>query len=233
MKKAFKNFAIMWLFMLILFNCVAFIIPADVFGGEKYTSSFWVGYLYITLAFFAELGCGYMAFKAENLTKMFYNIPLITISYSGLVVLTILGIIIMFVPGFPYWAGILICLAVLAINGVSLAKADLNAEAVENIDKKVSVQTQFVKLTTATAENILARATSDETKVECKKVYEAIRYSDPMSFSELAMDENQISMKIGEFASAVGEDNIEKVKSIANELVILINDRNNKCKALK
>lgn len=49
----------------------------------------------------------------------------------------------------------------------------------------------------------MVRASCDEMKAETKKVYEAIRYSDPMSNNVLANIENQIQNEFNAFADAV------------------------------
>ena len=97
----------------------------------------------------------------------------------------------------------------------------------------MKIQTAFIKNLTVDAEGILARAKSDEIKAECKKVYEAIRYSDPMSNEALSVIEAKITVKMDEFATAVGTDDTGKIKEIADELMILVGDRNRKCKGIK
>ena len=79
----------------------------------------------------------------------------------------------------------------------------------------------------------MASAKSEAAKAECRKVYEAIRYSDPMSNDALASVESQITVKFAELSDAVKEDNVEQVAEIANEVIILLGDRNKKCKLLK
>ena len=69
-----------------------------------------VGYIFITLAFIGQLVCSYFALKAESLQKMFYNIPLITISYTGLIVMLIVGALAMAIPNLPNWVGIVMIL---------------------------------------------------------------------------------------------------------------------------
>lgn len=76
-------------------------------------------------------------------------------------------------------------------------------------------------------------AKSEAVKAECRKVYEAIRYSDPMSNDALAFVEAQITAKFAEFTDAVNSDDAEKATIIANEVAILVGDRNKKCKPLK
>lgn len=70
-------------------------------------------------------------------------------------------------------------------------------------------------------------------KTLANEVYEAIRYSDPMSIEALAGAEAQITVKFKEFSDAVIDDDYELSKALEKELLILIEDRNNKCKLLK
>ena len=88
-------------------------------------------------------------------------------------------------------------------------------------------------MATADAEVILASAKSAEIKAECKKVYEALRYSDPMSNEALSVTEGKITVKLGELKAAASADDAEKTKTAAEDLMLLIKERNTKCKALK
>ena len=54
-----------------------------------------------------------------------------------------------------------------------------------------------------------------------------------MSNDALSVIEAKITVKVDEFSSAVGADDAIKAKEIADEIVILVTDRNKKCKALK
>lgn len=54
-----------------------------------------------------------------------------------------------------------------------------------------------------------------------------------MSNDALSVIEAKITVKVDEFASVVGADNAEKAKEIADEIVILVADRNKECKAFK
>ena len=127
----------------------------------------------------------------------------------------------------------ILCAIVLAANVLSVIKATAAVSEVERIDEKVKTQTFFIKSLTIDADTLVARAKSEAVKAECKKVYEAIRYSDPMSNDALDSVESQITIKFAELSDAVKADDAEKVAEIANEVVILVGDRNKKCKLLK
>ena len=82
-------------------------------------------------------------------------------------------------------------------------------------------------------ESLLARSEQPEIRDEVNKVYEAVRYSDPMSNEALAGVEAQITLKVSELEDAIEKSDIELVKKTVREMVILLNDRNKKCKLLK
>jgi len=233
MKKSFKIYAISWAILLALFNVICFVTPGEAAGMSKFGGAFWAGYIFITIAFIGQLVSAFMAFKAENLQKLFYNLPLITISYTGLILTLVFGAICMAIPNLPNWVGIIVCLLILAFTAIAVIKASAAADIVANVDEKVKAQTIFIKSLTVDAGNLLARATTPEAKEACKKVYEAVRYSDPMSNEALKVVEAQITVKFSELAAAVGSDETDKVKAAADELMILVADRNNKCKSLK
>ncbi len=232
MNKRIKYYAIIWAILLAVFNVICFATPNELAGMTKFDGTFWTGYIFITIAFLGQLVCSFIALNTDSKTKLFYNIPIIRVSYTGLVLTLIFGALCMAIPNLPKWVGIIVCLFVLAFTAIAVIKAKAASDVVENIDKKVNAQTLFVKSLTVDAESLLARAATPEAKAACKKVYEAVRYSDPMSTDALSGVESQITLKFNEFSSAVnsGADNID---SPADELVVLIGDRNKKCKEMK
>lgn len=232
MKKSFKYYAIIWAILFALFNAVAFLSPGWT-GIEKYTGSFWVGYVFIVIAFVGQLVCANIAFKAENLQKLFYNIPLISISYGGLVAMLVFGVLAMLISPMPYWIGAIICVIILAFTAISVVKASAAAEAVSDIDKKIKTKTYFIKSLTAEAESLMAEAGTPEIKAQAKRVYEAFRYSDPMSNAALVETEEQLEREFNSFADAVRKGDVELAESIASELLIIVDRRNKKCKLLK
>lgn len=233
MKKYFKYYALGWLIALALFNVIVFVTPNEIAGQSKFSGAFWVGYIFITVAFIGQLGCSWFFFREGRREKVFLNIPVISISYTALIVTLIVGALCMVIPGLPYWVGIVVCLAVLAFYAVSIIKARAAADAVEEVGRKVHTQVLFIRSLTADAEGLLARAKSDAAKAEAKKVYEAVRYSDPMSSEALCAVEAQITTKFAAFSAAVEADEAEAVKATGEELLILIGDRNRKCRIMK
>lgn len=233
MKKNFKLYIVCWAILLALFNIICFVTPNEAAGLNKFGGAFWVGYIFITAAFIGQLVCAYIAFKAENLKKLFYNLPLITLSYTGLVLTLIFGGTAMTIPNLPVWVGAVTCLLILGLNAIAIIKAKAAAELVESVDKKISRQTGFIKNLTAEAESLISHAKSDEVRAECKRVYEAARYSDPMSNIRLADIEEKITAEMQQLSEAVANNDSEIAAAVAGELIALIEDRNKRCRLLK
>lgn len=233
MKKYFKYYGIGWAIALVVFNVITFVAANETVGLAFVSSSFWVGYTFITIAFIGNLICSFLFFKEENKGKVFLNVPIVSLAYSAVIVSFIVGVVAMAVPQIPYWIGVIVDVLVLALYAIAIVKASAAADIVNDVEQKVKAQTFFIKSLTVDADSLMARAKSDEMKAETKKVYEAIRYSDPMSNNALASIENQIQNEFNAFADAVKNNDIDLAKSSSNELVVLINDRNKKCKLLK
>ena len=233
MNKNFKYYAGIWAILLVIFNIATFVSPNEAAGMIKFGGAFWVGYIFITLAFIGQLAVSYFAFNAKNMQKFFYKIPLIRISWTGLILTLIFGVLCMVIPNFPNWIGIIACFAALGFNAISLAKANIAADIVSETDDKVKAQTSFIKTLTVNVESLMSRAQNEAVKAECKKVYEAVRYSDPMSNGSLISIEREITIKFGKLSEVIMEDNIAVTYALANELIVLLDDRNKKCKLLK
>ncbi|MBQ2941749.1 MAG: hypothetical protein IJD97_05895 [Clostridia bacterium] len=233
MKKTFYSYIVIWAILLALFNVIVFVSPSEAGSFSKFGGAFWSGYVFITLAFVGQLTVSFFAFKAENLEKFFYKLPLVRISYTGLVLTLIFSALCMAIPNLPNWVGIILCFIILALSAISVVKANLAGDAVAAVDEKIKTQTFFIKSLTVDANTLMAKAKTEEAKAECKKVYEAIRYSDPMSSDALSSAEASITLKFNEFSEAVENGVDEKIAELSKEVMILIEDRNKKCKLLK
>ena len=232
MKKLFKNYVIIWAIGFVVFNAIVFSVPRFFAGFDKFGGAFWAGYIFIILAFLGQLAASWFFFQEENKDKVFLNMPLMLLSRRCLIVSLVFGTLFMAIPNLPNFVGAIIALLILAFYAITVIKAQTAAEVVHDIDKKIKVQTSFIKFLTVDAEGLVNRADTDEAKAAAEKVYEAVRYSDPMSAPELAAAEAQITTHFRAFSDAVvaGDDNCAQ---LADEVIALVNDRNSKCKILK
>ena len=228
MSKVSKNYIVVWAVLLALFNLIVFISPGwD--GTAKYTGAFWIAYAITTVAFILHLAFALIAFKdaGNSKQKLFLNIPIIWISYVGLI-----GALCMLNSFLPAWAAAIAMGIVLAIFLLSIVKTKIAIQAVEDIGARVQVSTGFIKGIRVDAESLVGRA-SPESRDICSKVSEALRYSDPVSNELSAGVENDLRAKFDEFAAVVKSGDDSKAGALGNELLDLIDERNKKCKAGK
>ena len=232
MKKRIGFYVAAWAALLALFNVISFL-SKPLPGVEKYTSSFWIGYALISVMFVGQLVCALFALRTDSMKKLFYNVSLIQASYAGLIASFVFGGLCMLIAPLPYWVGVILCAIVLVLNALSVIKASVTVGEVTRIDEKIKAQTMFVKLLTAEAETLLAQAKTDTAKAACRKVHEAIRYSDPMSNESLAAVETRIEATFIAFSDAVKAAAETEIADRAEALLALISERNSKCKLFK
>lgn len=234
MKKNFKYFGITWAVGFILFNSITFLIPNEVFGVTRFDKGvFWIAYALITLSFIFQLITAYKFVKDDSMEKTFLNIPLLKTAYAAIVVSIAVGLIFTVFPVLPSWIGAIVCLIIAGYFVIACVKAKTAAEIVHDVDLKIKENTEFIRTATVNAQTIYESATSPEIISATKKVYEALKYSDPTSNPSLTNIEKEIDSGINELKSAVANDDTAKVVDIVNKLCLLIKERNNKCKMLK
>lgn len=229
MKKARNNYLIIWAICLALFNIIVFVVPNE----NQESDNFWIGYALITAALVGNLACSFIALNSKSNAKAFYNIPLITISIAGIVVSSIAGAIFMTVPGIETWVGIIVSFIILAVVAIASLTAKSAADIVGDIDDKIKTQTSFIKGITLDAEMLMSNASTPEIKDEIKKVYEAFRFSDPMSSDALVDVESRIQNQFNLLQEVTLTEDAEKISQVAKDLLSLIDYRNKKCKISK
>lgn len=203
----------------------------------KYDAAFYIG-LITALLGFALATVAVLKLKLdESKEKNFLRLTVLRLSYTVSVISIILAVAYMFVlPKFvttPVWLGGVFAVLVVAFGVIALIKTNTATELVEKIDKEVKEKTFFIKSLTVDADVLVSKAQSEEMKAVAKKVYEAVRYSDPMSSDKLAGVETRIENLFFEFKSAVSSNNTAMANQIGTELLEAIEERNKKCKMLK
>ena len=233
MKKYFKYYAICWVITLAMFNVVVFVIAGNTIGLANAGASFWIAYTFITLVFCGNLGCSALFFKEENENKTFLKLSVMHYAFCALAVSLIVGTIAMAIPQIPYWVGIVIDVLVLAFYAIAITKAVAAADIINTVEQKVSEKTAYIRRLTLDAKSLVSDAKLDETKKLAKNVYEAIRFSDPMSTPQLNEIETRIGNEFAAFSEAVKNDDFDLATTSSEELISLVNERNNKCVKIK
>lgn len=233
MNKNFKYYVAVWAVMFVLYNVVVFAIRPVAGFAINYDARFFITWIAVVATFVGQLYCANLAFKSENIEKLFLNIPLITQSYTALILMAVASAVLLMIPDCPVWVSAIVCVVILAFSIMGVLKAKAAAKIVSDIGQKLKEQTYFIKSLTVDAQNLLNRVPSDSAKTELKKVYEILRYSDPMSAEQLAEIETKISEEFSVISQKVHEENLEDISIEVEKFVNLVKERNSKCKLLK
>lgn len=192
------------------------------------TPVFWVSYLFGLAAMCFQIPLWNKALKGESLKSKFLGFPVLYIGVTYLIVQLIISLIMMAVPGIPVWIAIIVDVVILAIICTLVISGDVAKTAIEKTEEKVQIKTAFLKSIKADVDILLSEEKDPEIKKELSKLSDDIKYSDPMSSSELEEIEKLIVDKLAAFTT-VGEYKASQVAEIRE----LVNQRNIKCRALK
>lgn len=236
MKKGFKYYFITWLIMFALFNAVVGLLPKEftVMGVtyQKLGGLSWVTLIVVEFCFLLHLVLTAVALNRKKLSGTFYRLRLIRISYGCLILTLIVALLGMAVAP-NSWMPLVAALIILAFYVFALLRTGAAIGVVEGIDQKVQSQAAFVRTLTADAESLMARTRSPEAKAACRKVYEAVRYADPMSDPAVAGLEQQIQTSFTRFYDAVIADDQEAVSALSAEILARMEARNSRIRTLK
>ena len=213
--------------LLVLYSVFVFFLFGP--GNPKFRPS----YMFTVLAL--VIGTGVIGFcvSKKNLTlrDTFLNWPIVYVSCGYAVIQIIASFIVLSAGGISPTAANLTQALPLAVYAILAVSAIFGANVVDEIDKKQAAQTFFVKVLASDIEALIARAKEPETKNRLQKLYETARYSDPVSHEALIPLENSISAKVGELSAAASSGG--DVSALCEEITLLLEDRNSKCKFLK
>lgn len=214
------------------------VIPKSVISikGELYSNRYDISFLIGMLIAFVGTAIAVavvLTLKVDTKEKMFLTVSQFRTAYIVTVLSLILAGIYLFVGIVPDWVVYIAVVLVYGFAAISILKAKAVVNVVKGIDEKFKMETFLIKSLTVDAEHLVNAAKTAELKTLSKKVYEAIRYSDPMSNAVLVEVEEKIQNGFSDFENAVSGEDFELATSTADELLSLIDIRNKKCKLLK
>ena len=230
----FIKYSFLWIGALILFNLICFLAPIRTNVFDDDSKGFWVVYGFVMVAFILHFIFSYIALAEREKEKRVLNIPLLYISTIELFILMVAGLVCMAVPGIPNWLKIVIVYALLFIFVLFFLTAKTVGETTQAANIELNRKTYNFRLLTDKAQELIGIADTPEKKQIAQSVYDKVRYSDMVSDPRLSDIESRIFTKMSDLTVIYqnGAD-IGAAKGISEELIQLVDRRNNECKALK
>jgi len=213
--------------VLAVFNVPAFVLPF-IRGA-----TFWVSYGVTTFAIVFSAGVALYAIGREGLKSKFLGTSLVYIVWVYLIIQVILGFVFMALTVVPAWLAIVVFVVLFGATAICLIAVDMGKVAIEELDTNVAEKVFYVKSLQVDVELLEQQVTEPKLKKSLKDLAEAIRYSDPMSHEKLAVLENKIENKVQQLSEAVEAGDTTTGQALADEIGLLLVERNKKCKLLK
>ena len=113
-----------------LFNVIAFAIPT-----EK-TSSFWIAYVFSSIAFISQIVIWEFAFKGtDTLKSKFIVLPLVFVGIIYLIIQIIAFAIFMAYPQTANWISVVFCSLILGLASICLIGTDMARGEINRVEK--------------------------------------------------------------------------------------------------
>lgn len=233
MDKFKKSYLFAWIGVVIVFIAVALLVPQQIGTWNKNEGSFWAAFVMVLLVFVGQLACSFLVIKKGNPEQQFMRLPIIYVSYVALFVTLAAEIICVIIPVTKNWLGFILGLIILACYGVAVLKAVTAAELIQQTGQKIKEETVFIRSLCVEAELLQKQSGTPALSAETKRVYEAVRYSDPRGNQALEELEGRLYIAFTAFSKAVKEGDETLCRKEAEKFLLLLDERNKKCKLLK
>lgn len=223
-----KGLSLLTVFIILaLYNVIAFVLPFEK-GGM-----FWTAYGFTMAAIILAAGVGFYALGREGLRSKFYGWPLLSLVWRYLIAQVILGFLEMVLVFIPFQYAFALNATLLGACLIGLIAIDVSTEEINRIDKKIKEKVVYIQSLQADVDGFVDRSSDEATKKILNNLSEAIRYSDPMSSTQLATLENKIMAKIAALSDHIEKSDATSINTLSDEIQQLIKERNQKCKILK
>lgn len=203
------------------------------FGGH--TAVFWTSWVFMLAAFAAmTVSVTILGQRGMFLRDWLFGFPIIKHSTVFLIAeLTASIVFMLFEKRAPWGWAFAVQFLMLCIYGICAISCFLTKETINDVHTKVSDKTRFIKLLRADAEMLVEKCSDPETREECRKLAESIRYSDPMSSETLFELEKDLALTVSECDRAVAAKDYAAARELCAKAMLQLTERNKVCKALK
>ncbi|MDE6516358.1 MAG: hypothetical protein K2L18_00700 [Acetatifactor sp.] len=222
-KKNGLMIGIIYLVIFLIYNLLIFL----VFKGLN--AVFWVSYVFMLAAYLLHIVCILSIVRNLNVRAVFFGIPLGAFSVYFVAAEFFVSLVFML---FRKQAGVKVAVVIQAVLlGVFIVIALISImtrDAVQHVDSKIKENVSFIKGINVDVEMLLQRSSDAEIKAALKKLSETIKYSDPMSNSVVAIQEQMIMQYLTELRVKFDAGDMAAVKELCPKLELLFVERNKK-----
>jgi len=222
-KKNIIMAGIIYLAVFIVYNLTIFLI------FDSHTNIFWLSYGFMIAAYIIHIVCVFFITRDVSVKTIFLGIPLLSFSLYFVCAELFCSLVFMFfqdaagVKAAVIIQSLMICIFIV-IAAVSIMTRDI----VQDANDKIIENVNFIKAINVDVEMLIQRSTYSDITFGLKKLSETIKYSDPISNSTVAIQEQMIMQGMTELRTAFDSGDVERVKDICGRVNLLFIERNKK-----
>ena len=215
--------AVAAIMIMVLFSVAVFLAPIT--RGV----TFWLGYSFAILAAILT-ACTFMFVSdAQNRSKTFLRLSIGAVAWIYLVVQMVVSIEQIGNFFIPYLTALVTDCAITFVFVILLLSTRISAEEIERQDAETAKKVNYINELCLTLSTL--KTDDPELKKKIDNLAEDVKFSDPMSHSDLAETEAEIAYKTNELKSSISDS--EKSLVIVEEIGEMLRVRNERCKMLK
>lgn len=230
MKKRMTSVLAVYVIVLVVYSVAFFVVPFEKTGVA------WTTYIFSVLALIAGPYIVCFAFRnGETIKSKIYGFPILQLGILYTIMQIVFSIIVCIINSFvevSVWIVVVASVLWMGCAGIGLIAADNTRDIIEKQENETAVQTKTAKYFRISIDEIVDLCEDEKVKVQLTKLAEEIRFSDPVSASELEEIEAKIMDELAHLHEVINgdaEEAIDVIKKIAG----LVADRNRRCKLLK
>lgn len=229
-----KNSAGVWVSVSLTLIVLAAFVVYSLVTPFIHTATYWLVFLFEIVAILYLLVNLISLFKRDGTKAKFFGLPILAIAWIYFIGHTIFAGYTLYADtmtlGLVPYNGTLVteCIvaAVVYIFGVL---AFFGSRTVENKDERIAEKVSYIS--EIKTEVALLESSDKKLSLKLEDVVEAIRYSDPMSHSDLEPIEIEIKNKVNTLKESIND--MDSSIGLCDEILKLVKERNLKTKDLK
>ncbi len=215
--------ALIYLVIFAAYNLVVFLLFKD------YNNIFWISYGFMVGAYIIHIVCVFSIFKNASVKAVFFGIPLLSFSVYFVGAEFFCSLVFMiFKANAPVNAAVLIQALLLCLFIVIAIISIMTRDTVQNVDSKIKENVNFIKGINVDVEMLMQRSSNPEVSGALKKLSETIKYSDPMTNSIVAAQEQMIMQYMMELRNVFDAGDMNQTKELCGKIELLFIERNKK-----
>lgn len=211
------------LLALIVFNAIAFLLPVE------HHIMFWMGYSFAIFSNLLLLVVTLVTLNKTNINDTFHGLPALSVAWIYFVVQIAFSTWQMTSTDFSYLGGIIGDTVLASITAVIIILIYAAVREIKETEKDIQEKVFYIKNLKSEIELLVVE--DSKLAAQIKDLKDTVRFSDPMSHSQLTPLENKILNKFNVLKDNL--DNSSIASTICDEMQQLLAERNKKCRLLK